>query len=147
MPAPPRATKITPLHVFAGACWAALLVTGGVLQTHLRFYQRDLEIQARIIQEELAVLQDERRTLAAQVERLRGGEQLRERAIQTLGLVGPQPNQVHRLSIDTDLWSKYRGTPSWNPITRIEEKETAPEPAWKQWIDDSSWIAELGTRR
>jgi len=116
-----------------------LLVAGGVVQTHLRFSERDLEIQTRLAQEDLASLSDDRVALEAQVEALRSGQQVRDRAITELGLVPPSPTEVHRLEIDDALWAKYAGDGTEEgPLRSLHEEE----PPWMEWIDRTMWVAD-----
>ncbi len=135
----PKVTLVRPRHVAWGALWMGLLVTGGAVQTHLRFCERDVEIQTRHAQEELASLMDQRAALEAKVEAMRSGERVKERAMTELGLVPAPPTEVHRLDIDDAMWAKYAAPdePADAGDTRREG-----EPAWMEWIGDRISLAE-----
>lgn len=128
-----RSPKVVrPVHIMIGAFWMALLLAGAVLQTHLRFSERDFEIQMRRHQEELALLRDERRELETQIDRLRSSEGVRQRAQENLGLMAATPSLVHRLEIDDALWVKYAGS---SPAGRLNHATTAP--GWMDMLPES----------
>lgn len=140
MPTPTKVTQVRPRHVVWGSVWMVLLVTGGLVQTHLRFSERDMEIQTRQAQEELISLADDKVALQAQVQRLRSGQEVRDRAVTELGLVPASPTEVHRLEIDADLWTKYAGAGAGTDIVRRDSGES--EPAWMAWIDRTVNVAD-----
>lgn len=139
MASTPKVTIVRPRHVVWGSLWMFLLVSGGVVQTHLRFSERDLEIQTRLAQEDYAALTDERADLEAGVEALRTGEEVRKRAVEHLGLMLPAPTAVHRLEIGEDLWAKYATTGQ-----DLGPDAPPSEPAWHHWLEQTLWIAESG---
>lgn len=139
MATPPKVTVVRPRHVVWGALWMGLLVAGGVLQTHLRFAERDMEIQTRQAQEDMSSLADDKASLEATVAALRSDQQVRERATNELGLVPATPLDVHRLAIDKELWAKYAGD---GTNTDLAWESHSPEPAWVEWIDRTMNVAE-----
>lgn len=130
-----RPRRLGVAHVLLGTLWMALLAGGAVLQTQLRFAERDVEIQSRRAQERLASLGDERRELEADVARLRSSEVLRQMAESQLGLTSAQPAAVKRLIVPDYLWEKYQDVETHEPGVSASESVLYEEPPWLRALE------------
>ncbi len=133
MAAESRNRCVRPVHVVIGVLWMGVLAGGAVLQTHFRFQERDMDIQARRAQETLASLRDERRDLEATVERIRSSDNVRERALR-LGLEPAPPASVRRMNVDQELWAKYGQAQSRTQLAAATGDNSFAKPAflWSQ---------------
>jgi cell division protein FtsL len=88
--------------------WIALITALAILQVHIRFKIRDLQMERFKLQEEKSHLLDMRNKLQSKIEALNRGDRIGEIAQNELGLVQFPANRLEHLRISESVVQKYK---------------------------------------
>jgi cell division protein FtsL len=117
--------------------WIALITSLAILQVHIRFKIRDLQMERLKLQEEKSLLLDTRNKLQSRVEALNRGDRIVDIAQNELGLVQYPANKLERLRISESVVEKYRAV-------ALSDRATGSGAASAVQADETL-VAKLGT--
>jgi cell division protein FtsL len=128
---------IRPRPLICLICLALLLSAMALGQVYLRFLSRDLQIETRKLQGLREELQNRRKALSVDIERLKSYETIRAHAEEKLGLSECLPEQSRRAIISGEAMAR------WSDTERIMA-DLRPADADRQ--NNKNVIAALGQK-